>query len=117
MPNWLSRRRAPPVELDVLAAYAQWAATYAPEAHNPLMQLEEQAVQALLPELAGRRFLDLACGSGRYLKRLAPAVDGRAIGGDFSRPMLARAAALGRPLAQAALAPLPLAAGPVYPIC
>ena len=111
MPNWLSRRRAQPVELDVLAAYAQWADTYSPDAHNPLMQLEEQAVQSLLPELAGRRFLDLACGSGRYLKRLAPGVGGRAMGVDFSRPMLARAAALGRPLAQADLCALPLADG------
>jgi malonyl-CoA O-methyltransferase len=99
------------VELDVRAAYAQWAETYAPAAHNPLMQLEEQAVLALLPELTGQRFLDLACGSGRYLKRLGSSVTGRAIGLDFSRPMLARAAALGYPLAQADLSALPLAAG------
>jgi malonyl-CoA O-methyltransferase len=111
MPNWFSRRRAAPVELDVLAAYAQWAAAYTPDAHNPLMQLEEQAVQDLLPDVAGRRFLDLACGSGRYLKRLAPGAGGRAIGVDFSGPMLARATALGRPLAQADLSALPLAAG------
>ena len=115
MPNWFSRRRAAPIELDVLAAYAQWAAAYTPDAHNPLMALEERAVLDLLPDLAGRRFLDLACGSGRYLKRLAPAVGGaalrRAIGVDFSRPMLARAASLGRPLAQADLLALPLAAG------
>ena len=111
MPNWLSRRRAEPVELDVLAAYAQWAAGYSPDAHNPLMQLEEQAVLGLLPELDGRRFLDLACGSGRYLKRLAPDGGGRAIGVDFSRQMLARAASLGQPLAQADLLALPLAGG------
>ena len=113
MPNWLSRRRARPVELDVLAAYAQWAAAYAPEAHNPLMRLEEQAVLDLLPDLSGRRCLDLACGSGRYLKRLAPGASGRALGVDFSRPMLARAAELGWPLAQADLRALPLAAGAV----
>src|SRR5712692_9520978 len=116
MPNWLSRRRAEPVELDVLDAYAQWATGYAPEAHNPLMQLEEQAMQELLPDVAGRRLLDLACGSGRYLKRLAPtaareAVGGRAIGLDFSRPMLARAAGLGCPLVQGDLLALPLAGG------
>ncbi len=111
MPNWLSRRRAEPVELDVLDAYAQWADVYAPEAHNPLMQLEEQAVRELLPEVAGQRLLDLACGSGRYLKRLAPGVNGPTVGLDFSRPMLARAASLGRPLVQADLLRLPLAAG------
>jgi malonyl-CoA O-methyltransferase len=109
MPNWLSRRRAGPVELDVLDAYARWAGAYAPDAHNPLMLLEEQAVRELLPAAAGRRVLDLACGSGRYLKQLAPAA-GLAIGLDFSRPMLARAAALRRPLVQADLAALPLAA-------
>jgi len=111
MPNWLLRRRAGPIELDVLDAYARWASAYAPEAHNPLMQLEEQAVQELLPDLAGRRWLDLACGSGRYLKRLAPAATGRVVGLDFSRPMLARAADLGQPLVQADLLGLPLAAG------
>jgi malonyl-CoA O-methyltransferase len=116
MPNWLSRRRAEPVELDVLDAYAQWADAYTPEAHNPLMQLEQQAVQELLPDAAGRRLLDLACGSGRHLKRLAPSAaggsaGGRAIGLDFSRPMLARAASLGRPLVQADLLALPIAAG------
>jgi malonyl-CoA O-methyltransferase len=110
MPNWLSRRRTEPVELDVLDAYAQWAGAYAPEAHNLLMQLEEQAVLELLPDAAGRRLLDLACGSGRYLKRLAPG-SGRAVGLDFSRPMLARAASLGRPLVQADLLSLPLASG------
>jgi malonyl-CoA O-methyltransferase len=111
MPNWLSRRRAEPVELDVLSAYAQWAAAYAPEAHNPLMQLEEQAVRELLPPVVGRRLLDLACGSGRYLRQLAAGESGQALGVDFSRPMLARAASLGRPLVQADLLGLPLAAG------
>ena len=111
MPNWLSRRRAEPRELDVLDAYAQWADAYAPEAHNPLMQLEERAVHELLPDMAGRRLLDLACGSGRYLKRLGPSVAGRVVGLDFSRPMLARAAGLGRPLVQADLLRMPLAAG------
>jgi len=110
MPNWLSRRRAEPIELDVLDAYAEWAGAYAPEAHNPVMQLEEQAVLELLPDVAGRRLLDLACGSGRYLKRLGPGAAGRAVGVDFSRPMLARAASLDRPLVQADLLGLPLAA-------
>ena len=109
MPNWWSRRRAEPVELDVLDAYARWAGAYAPDAHNPLMQLEEQAVRELLPSADGRRLLDLACGSGRYLKQLAPAA-ALAVGLDFSGPMLARAAELRRPLVQADLAALPLAA-------
>ena len=109
MLNWWSRRRTPPVELDVLDAYARWAVDYAPEAHNPIMRLEEQAVLGLLPEAPSRRALDLACGSGRYLNRLAGAGASRLLGVDFSRPMLARAAASGRPLVQADLLHLPLA--------
>src|SRR5216683_3247126 len=97
MMNWWWRRRAKPLELDVLDAYARWAGGYAPEAHNPLMQMEEQAVLELMPQTAGR-WLDLACGSGRYLKQRASRDDDRAVGLDISRPMLARAASLGRPL-------------------
>src|SRR5262249_55369435 len=110
MPKWFLRRRARPVELDVLPAYARRAADYPPDAHNVLMHLEEQAVLELLPDLAGPRFLDLACGTGRYLKRLAPGASGT-IGVDFSRPMLAQAAGLGWPLSQADLQALPLATG------
>lgn len=110
MLNWLTRR-ADPVELDALDAYARWAASYAPEAHNALMQMEEQAVRELLAEPAPGRWMDLACGSGRHLKRLAAARPERLVGLDFSRPMLARAATLGQPLIQADLRCLPLVAG------
>jgi malonyl-CoA O-methyltransferase len=103
------RRRSEPVELEALDAYAMWAADYSPEAHNPLMALEEQAMLELLPTLTGRRVLDLACGSGRYLGRFAGAGAARALGLDLSPAMLARAAALGQPLAQADLLRLPLA--------
>ncbi len=109
--NRWARRRVAPVELDVLDAYAHWAESYEPDAHNPLMQLEEQAVLELLPAGAGGRWLDLACGSGRYLKRLAAAGARRVAGLDFSRPMLARAADLGYPLVQADLRHLPMPAG------
>src|SRR5258708_3518779 len=95
MPNWLSRRRAEPVELDVLDAYAQWADVYAPEAHNPLMQLEEQAVRELLPEVAGQRLWALACGSGLGRRpRPAPVsgTPGRLPGGWVTHPGGARTA-------------------------
>ena len=36
--------------LDPIAAYALWADDYPPYAHNPLMQAEERAVLALLPD-------------------------------------------------------------------
>jgi malonyl-CoA O-methyltransferase len=52
--------------LPSLAAYAQWAATYPPHAHNALMEAEQAAMTSLFPPLAGRVVLDLACGTGRY---------------------------------------------------
>ncbi len=52
--------------LSSLDAYARWVATYPPHAHNALMEAEESAMKSLLPDLAGRVVLDLACGTGRY---------------------------------------------------
>ena len=52
--------------LPSLEAYARWAATYPPNAHNALMQAEEAAVLELMPPLAGKVVLDLASGTGRY---------------------------------------------------
>ncbi len=53
--------------------YERWAERYPPVAHNPLMRAEEAAMRRLWPPLAGRRVLDLACGSGRYSRLLAEA--------------------------------------------
>ena len=98
----------------MLEAYARWAPAYASDVHNPLMALEQQAMLELLPALPGRRALDLACGSGRYLKRLAAGQAAFACGLDLSGPMLARARAEGRqPLIQGDLLHLPLATGSV----
>lgn len=113
---WRARRAARP--LTVEDAYARWAPGYAAEAHNPLMELEQAALLPLLPPVAGRRVLDLACGSGRYLARLAGHTRGepgagsaaRLVGADLSAAMLARAAALPVSLLRADLRRLPLAA-------
>jgi len=108
MPWW--RRRREPEELNVVEAYARWAPTYAPEAHNPLMALEQQSVLELLPAVEGRRALDLACGSGRYLPHLAAGRGSRVIGLDLSPVMLARAVAFSGKLVQADLRCLPFVA-------
>jgi malonyl-CoA O-methyltransferase len=55
-----------PQTLSSLDAYARWAASYPPHAHNALMQAEQAAMLSLLPDLTGRVVVDLACGTGRY---------------------------------------------------
>ncbi len=52
--------------LSSLDAYAQWAASYPPQAHNVLMRAEESAMLRLMPPLTDCCVLDLACGTGRY---------------------------------------------------
>src|SRR5690348_7755379 len=90
------RRRTllmPRVEmLEPRDAYALWAASYPPRAHNPVMQAEERAMLALMPaDLRGQSVLDAGCGSGRYmlhaLGRGAVCVKGV----DLSAEMLERA--------------------------
>jgi malonyl-CoA O-methyltransferase len=99
-----------PIPLDVIAAYEQWAPTYPACAHTPLMQIEEPAMLALLPEMAERSALDLACGSGRYLTKLIERGARRAVGLDLSSSMLARAQTISSHLVQANLCALPFAA-------
>lgn len=60
--------RRMPRTLSSLDAYARWAASYPPHAHNALMRAEEAALLALLPPLDGQIVLDAACGSGRYTR-------------------------------------------------
>lgn len=71
-----------------LAAYQRWASTYPPIAHNPLMRVEEKAMVARWPAVAGKRVLDLACGSGRYVRRLTDGGAAQVVALDFCGPML-----------------------------
>jgi SAM-dependent methyltransferase len=107
MKRWL--RGFATQRLPVREAYARWAPGYAAEAHNPLMRLEQAAMLDWLPSAAGARALDLACGSGRYLRALAER-GAEVIGLDLSPEMLGRAAGLGRPLARGDMVRLPFAA-------
>lgn len=80
--------------LDPVEAYALWAPSYPAHAHNPLMQAEERAMLALMPDdLHGRAVLDAGCGSGRYMRHLLKRGANRVAGVDLSLPMLQRAAA------------------------
>jgi ubiquinone/menaquinone biosynthesis C-methylase UbiE len=70
------------------AAYAQWASQYPAEAHNVLMQVEEAAMLALLPEVRSQTVLDLACGTGRWAKIAVKRGAKLVIGTDNSLAML-----------------------------
>jgi malonyl-CoA O-methyltransferase len=79
-----------------LAAYERWAPLYPPTAHNPLMRAEQQAMVKHWPPVAGRRALDLACGTGRYSRLLAEAKAAEVVAMDFCVPMLRQVSAAAR---------------------
>ena len=49
--------------------YQRWALTYDDDP-NPLLAREERHLLPLLAALHGKRILDLACGTGRWLEKL-----------------------------------------------
>ena len=67
--------------------YDLWAPTYDRDP-NPLLALEERALQPLLPDLKGKQVLDVACGTGRWLERLLGAGARSGAGADFSPAMI-----------------------------
>ncbi|HKZ11325.1 MAG TPA: methyltransferase domain-containing protein [Rhodanobacteraceae bacterium] len=78
--------------LEPRAAYALWAASYPPHAHNPVMCAEERAMLALMPvDLHGQSVLDAGCGSGRYMLHALNRGAARVTGVDLSVEMLERA--------------------------
>jgi malonyl-CoA O-methyltransferase len=79
-----------------LRAYERWAPLYPPIAHNPLMRVEELAMLRASPAVAGRRVLDLACGTGRYTRRMAAAGARRIVALDFCTAMLRQVASPNR---------------------
>lgn len=88
-------------------AYALWAPSYPPHPHNRLMEVEQAAVTARLPELRGCAALDAGCGTGRYLRLLAEG-GATATGVDLSERMLTYAGAARR-LIRGSVCALPLA--------
>ena len=106
--RWPFSRRAAPVteRLEPQAAYSLWAKNYPPRPHNPLMELEQQTVLSLLPNVSGLTVLDAGCGTGRYLQALKNR-GAFAIGMDLSAAMLSRASQLTSRVAQADLRALP----------
>jgi SAM-dependent methyltransferase len=81
-----------PRRVSVEDGYARWAATY-DQSPNPLLALEQRCLRPLLPDVAGKRVLDLACGTGRWLETLLAANPRLGVGIDSSAAMLAVAQA------------------------
>jgi len=67
--------------------YERWAPTY-DHFPNPLLAREERHVLPLLPNLRSRCILDLACGTGRWLKNLLALGARAGVGVDLSSAML-----------------------------
>jgi len=98
-----------PCSVSVEEGYARWAATY-DHTPNPLLALEQRCLLPLLPNISGKRVLDLACGTGRWLEKLLAAGSVRGVGIDLSWPMLGVArkkTAIGGRLARADCRKLP----------
>ncbi len=77
-------------ELAVQAGYAAWAPLYDDDG-NPLTALEEPAVRAWFGPLAGRRALDVGCGTGRHTLALIEAGAAEIAALDLTPEMMARA--------------------------
>jgi ubiquinone/menaquinone biosynthesis C-methylase UbiE len=73
--------------VSVQEGYERWAPTY-DHAPNPLLNLEERKLTPLLPDLTGKRVLDLACGTGRWLEKLSARGVHLEVGVDSSTAML-----------------------------
>jgi malonyl-CoA O-methyltransferase len=76
--------------VSVQEGYERWAPTYDRDP-NPLLALEERQLSHMIPALEGKRVLDLACGTGRWLSWLMSRGASSGAGVDFSPAMLAAA--------------------------
>lgn len=67
--------------------YQAWAGTY-DGSPNPLIEAESKALAGIIGDVAGKKVLDLGCGTGRYAIHLARS-GATVTGVDFSDEMLA----------------------------
>jgi malonyl-CoA O-methyltransferase len=84
------------VATSTLEAYERWAPLYPPVPHNPLMRAEQRIMLEHWPEVAARRALDLASGTGRYSQLLAERRAADIVAVDFCAPMLTQVSAAHR---------------------
>jgi len=76
--------------VSVSEGYERWAPTY-DRSPNPLLALEERQLKLMIPSREGKRVLDLACGTGRWLAWFLMGGASLGVGVDFSPAMLAAA--------------------------
>jgi SAM-dependent methyltransferase len=74
--------------VSVEEGYELWASGYDRDP-NPLLALEERELGPLLPNLAGKDVVDVACGTGRWLAKMLSLGARSAAGADLSSAMLA----------------------------
>src|ERR1700751_5776060 len=106
-------------ELDSRRQFALWSNDY-DDSPNPMLSLEERFLAPLLPEISGKDILDVGCGTGRWLARLAELSPRSLTGIDFSAEMLARAKqklAKGVRLAIGSATSLPVASASADVVC
>jgi malonyl-CoA O-methyltransferase len=96
--------------LSPVEAYRLWAASWDSSA-SPIVELERRYLSPWLRDLQGKIFVDVGCGTGRWMLHAAQS-GARTIGVDISLEMLQQAAfkpGLGGRLAIADMTKLPLA--------
>lgn len=86
-------------------AYARWAEVYPPRPHNPVMQIEQDAVTSLLRAIGARRALDVGTGTGRNVAVLRAAGAEHVVGLDRSLAMLSHGVACSKVCADACRVP------------
>jgi ubiquinone/menaquinone biosynthesis C-methylase UbiE len=80
-----------PEVVPTASGYDRWSEVYDSD-ENPLILLEEKHLPALVGDVAGRKVIDVGCGTGRHALRLA-AAGAEVTAVDFSSEMLHRARA------------------------
>ncbi len=80
----------PPGYGDSQRAFARWARNY-DDSLNPMLSLEERILPEILPDMRGRDVVDVGCGTGRWLERIAAESPASLVGIDSSAEMLERA--------------------------
>jgi len=70
--------------------FALWSKAY-DDSPNPMLSLEERFLAPILPNLRGKDVVDVGCGTGRWLERIAKSLPRSMTGVDVSPEMLDRA--------------------------